>query len=117
MFNIICDEKKLKTICNITNEKMYEIFGDKLISVILYGSYARGDYEDFSDIDIMALVDMEKLELGEYRRKVSSFSSDIGLEYDVLLSIKLQDKKTFDEWQNVLPFFMNVKKEGIVISA
>ena len=71
MFNIICDEDKLKTICNITNEKMREIFGNKLISVILYGSYARGDYEDFSDIDIMVLVDMDKMELGKYRRKVT----------------------------------------------
>ena len=96
---------------------MREIFGEKLISVILYGSYARGDYEDFSDIDIMALVDMDKMELGKYRWEVSCFSSDIGLEYDVLLSVKLQDKETFDYWQDALPYFMNVKKEGIVISA
>jgi len=35
----------------------------------------------------------------------------------VLLSIKLQDTATFEEWQFVLPYFMNVKKEGIVINA
>ena len=117
MFNIICDEEKLKTICDITYKKMREIFGNKLINVILFGSYARGDYEDFSDIDIMALVDMDKMELGKYRRKVTSFSSDIGLEYDVLLSINLQDKETFDKWQYALPLFMNVKKEGIIVNA
>ena len=117
MFNIICDPDKLKKICELTNEKMREIFGDKLVSVILYGSYARGDYEDFSDIDIMALVDMDKMELGKHRRKVSSFSSNIGLEYDVLLCIKLQDKETFNKWQYDLPFFMNVKREGIILNA
>ena len=32
--------------------------GDKLNKVILYGSYARGDYDDESDIDIMILADI-----------------------------------------------------------
>ena len=117
MFNIICDEEKLKKICGLTNEKMREIFGDKLISVILYGSYARGDYEEFSDIDIMALVDMDKMELKKYQNEVFRFCNNIDLEYDVLLSVKLQDKETFDEWQYDLPYFMNIKKEGVIISA
>jgi len=116
MIDLTCDSDKLQVICNKSGEKMREIFGDKLINVILYGSYARGDYNQYSDIDVMALVDMEKLELGKYRRKVTSFMSDIGLEHDVLLSIKLQDKVTFDKWQYDLPLFMNVKKEGIVIN-
>jgi len=117
MFSIMCDEDKLKKICELSGKKMREIFGNKLVSVILYGSYARGDYEEFSDIDIMALVDMDKMELGEYQWQVSCFLSDIDLEYDVLLSVHLQDKETFDKWQYVLPFFVNVKKEGIVINA
>lgn len=117
MFNIVCSEENLKTICKATSEKMSELFGEKLISVILYGSYARGNYGDFSDIDIMALVDMGKLDLAKYKKSVSSFSSSISLEYDVLLSVKLQDKATFDYWQDDLPYFVNVKKEGIVISA
>ena len=117
MIDLTCDRDKLQIICNKSNEKMREIFGDKLISVILYGSYARGDYNEYSDIDVMALIDMEKLELGKYRREVSCFMSDIGLKYDVLLSIKLQDKETFEKWQYVLPYYMNVKKEGIVLNA
>ena len=117
MFSIMCDEEKLKKICELSSKKMQEIFGDKLVSVILYGSYARGDYEEFSDIDIMALVDMDKMELKTCQDEVRRFSNDISLDYDVLLSIKLQDKDTFDYWQNDLPYFMNVKKEGIVINA
>ena len=117
MIDLTCDKDKLQIICNKSSEKMREIFGHKLVSMILYGSYARGDYEKFSDIDIMALVDMDKLELGKYRRKVTSFMSNMGLEYDVLLCIKLQDKLTFEKWQYDLPFFVNVKKEGIVINA
>ena len=112
----MCDENKLKTICELSSKKMREIFGEKLISVILYGSYARGDYDHESDIDVMALVDMENLELEKYSWEISSFMSDIDLEYCVFLSIKLQDKATFDKWQYTLPYFINVKKEGVIIN-
>ena len=37
-----------------------ESLGDKLDKVILYGSYARGDYDDESDIDIMVLADIPR---------------------------------------------------------
>ena len=78
----------------------------------LYGSYARGDFDAESDIDIMALVDLPKEQLAMYRRKVSDLSSDLDLKYDVLLSIKLQDKDTFLRFSNMLPFFQNIMKEG-----
>lgn len=88
------------------------VFGDKLDQVWLYGSYARGDYDSESDVDIMALVDLSKKELSQYRRKVSDITSELDLKYDVLLSIKLQDKDTFLLYANTLPFFKNVMKEG-----
>lgn len=90
-----------------------KIFGDKLNNLWLYGSYARGDQTVESDIDIMALVDLSKKELALYRRKVSDFSSDLDLKYGVLLSIKLQDAETFNQYSTALPFFKNVLKEGI----
>lgn len=106
----------LNNILRKTSEELHDTFGQKLDSVILYGSYARGDYDDESDIDVMALVDMDKSELSKYRRKISSFAGDMDMKYDVLLSIKLQDKKTFDEYKTALPYYMNVLKDGVKIN-
>ena len=90
-----------------------ERFGDKLVSVILYGSYARGDYEEDSDIDIMILVDMNATSLSRYQTEFSHFGSGVDLQYDVLTSFFLQDKNTFESWKNILPFYQNVIAEGV----
>jgi predicted nucleotidyltransferase len=113
----MCDKSTLQTVLELTNSKMREIFGEKLCEVTLFGPYARGDYDDESDIDVFAMVDMEAEKLAEYRSAVSGFASDLDLEYDILLSIILQDKATFDEWAHVSPFFINVKKEGVSLYA
>ena len=111
----MCSSSQLQKVLAITELELRRIFGTRLTNIYLYGSYARNDADDESDIDIMALVDMSKEELATFRRRVSEVSSDIDLEYDVLLSIKLQDTKTFTQYQGTLPFFQNVMKEGVCL--
>lgn len=109
----MCTESKLSEILTTTYGKLSSIFGSNLENVLLYGSYARGEQTPESDIDVIALVDMPKDKLCAYKRRVSDFSSEIDLQYDVLLSIKLQDIETFNRYRDVLPFYKNVLKEGI----
>ena len=109
----VCTKSELETVLSVTHNRLEKIFGDRLEKVLLYGSYARGDYNSESDIDVMALVNMPKEALYSYRRKVSDFSSEMDLRYNVLLSIKLQDTETFRRFQTVLPFYQNVLKEGV----
>ena len=40
-------------------KQLREIYGDELKKVVVYGSYARGDYQKNSDVDIMILVDAD----------------------------------------------------------
>lgn len=46
-------------------KQIRSIFGDSLKKVVVYGSYARGDYQKNSDIDIMILVDADDVEIAE----------------------------------------------------
>ena len=111
----VCTQENLQKVLKKTKLALEEIFGEKLKAVILYGSYARGDQDEESDIDVMALVDIPKEDIHRYRDNVMDFSVDIDLEYDVLLSVKLQDIYTFDRYEEVLPYFKNVIREGIHI--
>ena len=112
----MCNQITLDLLLKEAGTELCKTFGSKLDSVVLYGSYARGDYDDESDIDVMALVDMDKSDLCKYRRTISSLANDIDLKYGVLLSIKLQDKPTFMKYQNALPFYKNILREGVRIS-
>ena len=96
---------------------MKDLFKDKLVSVILFGSYARGDYNNESDIDIMVIVDIPKDELIGYRQNVSIFANYLDLKFNFIISIKLQDKYTYECWKDTLPFFKAIKEEGIIINA
>jgi predicted nucleotidyltransferase len=94
-----------------------DTFGAKLEDVILYGSYARGDYDDESDVDIMILVDMPAEELRKYRKDFSYFAADLGVETDVLISTTLQSKSYFETWRVHAGYIHDVDREGVRISA
>ena len=112
------ESDKLDTIVNEVSERVQEILSDKLKKIILYGSYARGDYEQYSDIDIMVLADIredDEDERMDIRNKMVRISSDLGLEYDVLISIIVKNHDFFYSWIDVLPFYRNVLKDGILL--
>lgn len=110
----MCTKNQLDEIISKIVNFSKEIFGEKFNSVILYGSYARGDYDDESDIDIMIMVDMSREELAGFRQVIYNYCADLDLQYDVLLSSKLQSKPFFEEWKDVMPFYQNVERDGVM---
>jgi predicted nucleotidyltransferase len=91
--------------------------GEKLDQVILYGSYARGDYDAESDVDILVLADIPKEECWAYRKRMESVIDALSMEFDLVISVHILDCETFRRWCDVLPFYQNVIREGVVISA
>ena len=98
-------------------ECLKQIFGSKLQDVILYGSYARGDYDDESDVDIAAIVDIERININAHMKPVAELMSDLSLEYEVLISIATLPAVEFDYWKDNLPYYRNIVNEGVRLSA
>ncbi len=115
---------KKKIPNNINNIIQYfvkgvnEILGNRVKKVILYGSYARGDFKKSSDIDIMILTDLSDDELSQYRDKIWDFAYDVEWEnnFDITLSPLVKNIDKFNYWLNAMPFYMNVQKEGVILS-
>ena len=113
----MCTKSRLAEITKDVVKTAAEIFGSRLSSVILYGSYARGDYDDESDIDIMIIADISTSEISKYSKMLTSYSVDVDLRENVVLSLMLQDKSTFDKYKNTYPFYRNVEAEGVELIA
>ncbi|MBQ0107597.1 MAG: nucleotidyltransferase domain-containing protein [Phascolarctobacterium sp.] len=87
----------------------------KIKEIILYGSYAREDNTDDSDIDVMILLDCTDEEYKELRKKISRTVDNVGYEHDMVVSPIVKLKQHFDEWLPYLPFYGNIQKEGVVL--
>ena len=110
-------DQELRKILGDLVVSLIGVYGNKLKSVILYGSVAKGTATDESDIDIMVLVDANTDELKMYTDRLCDVSSDYALEYFKMFSIIDVCYEEFDRWRHVLPFYKNVHAEGVVIYA
>ena len=107
-------EEKRNILKNFV-DKMEKLFGKSLKKLILYGSYARGDYKENSDIDIMILVKMSDEEI----RLVKNDIYDLAFEFEINTGIEfspiIKNEAQYEYWVDTLPFYRNVRDEGVVI--
>ena len=96
-------------------KKVKELLGIRLKKIILYGSYARGDYNKQSDVDIMILTDLSFDEIEEYRDKISDIAYDIELSTGIILSPVIKNIEKYNSRVHFVPFYKNVEKEGVVL--
>lgn len=96
-------------------EEIKRIYGSHLRSIILYGSYARGDYKADSDIDIMILVDMSDIELKVFGDQLSFMTFDFNMDNDLDIKPMAKSEQHFLKWVQNYPFYANVRKEGVIL--
>ena len=97
-------------------KRIEEYFGQSLIKVLLYGSYARGDNKENSDIDIMILTTLSDKEITEIENDIYDIAYDFLMDYGVDISVIIKNEDIFKYWLGTLPFYNNVEKEGVVLS-
>lgn len=93
--------------------EMKKMLGEKLRKVILYGSYARGDYDEESDIDFAVIAEIPIEKISSYDMQLGSISFGLSMKYDVLVSVLIICEENFNVYKTVLPFYGNLIKEGI----
>ena len=107
--------ENIRNIIYRFSQELRRILGDKLTMIIVYGSYARGDFRENSDIDIMILVKMSDEEI----RLVKNDIYDLAFEFEINTGIEfspiIKNEDQYEYWIDTLPFYRNVRDEGVVI--
>jgi predicted nucleotidyltransferase len=102
----------IRPILEEIKQRLQEIYGSKLKEVILFGSYARGDAEPGSDIDLIILLEDMEDTLAE-REKYFKAILELDRKYDTLISIVPFRESEFAGRR--MPLILNAKREGIVL--
>lgn len=94
-----------------------ELLGDSLDSVIVYGSYARGDYSELSDVDVMILVSLTENQIKEIFNRISDLAFEYLMEHGIDISPVIINMDHFNYWADNLPYYRNVRDEGVRLGA
>jgi predicted nucleotidyltransferase len=103
---------KIQKFLKKLKKELLRIYGESVESIILYGSRARGDARDDSDIDILIVLNKD-FNYSEILRLSSQLISSFSLENDVVISRAFVTKTQYDKLQS--PFLMNVRREGVPV--
>ena len=108
--------ENIRVIVYQFSEDVKRILGDKLTKIIVYGSYARGDYREDSDVDIMILTKLSEEEIRAIKNDIYDLAFEVEMSTGIELSPIIKNEEQYEYWVDTLPFYRNVRGEGVVVA-
>jgi predicted nucleotidyltransferase len=103
-------KENIKPIIEEFKTRLRELYGKKLKNIILYGSWARGDAKEHSDIDLAVLLEGE-VDPGREIDRMIEIITDLQMRYNTLISVYPISMKNYKSINS--PLLMNLHREGI----
>jgi predicted nucleotidyltransferase len=100
-------------VAKAVKERLLALYGDRLAKVILYGSYARGDFHEESDIDFLVVLKDEEIRAGEEILNMSRVLAPLNLTYNIIISKHPTTVRQLT--QSPFLFYQNIRKEGVEV--
>ena len=91
-------------------QHLNKLYGNRLVDVMLFGSYARGEAVPGSDIDVLVVLQGPVCP-GEEIARVGDFTSTLSLQYDTVISCTFVSEERFRTEHS--PLLLNIRREGV----
>lgn len=115
MYDVILNDKLINEVKEECTSLVRDLLKEDLVEVVLYGSCARGDYTEDSDIDIALLTKSDRLEVKKYDDALATIAAEIAIKYFAIVNFVCLPYKEFEEKKIWYPYFMNIATEGKVL--
>ena len=96
-------------------EMIKKNIGEDVVQCRLFGSCARGDYDDYSDIDIVLLTNCNREESEQYTDTLIDIVTELAMKYYVVVNALCIPFKEYEEKKSWYDFFVNIEEEGQMI--
>lgn len=103
----------IKSLIDEFKQTIKSLYGSRLAKIVLYGSYARGDFGAESDIDFLVILHDSHIKTFQELRKMNEYVYDLQLKYDILISHQPTTLKRYEQTDTL--FYRLIRKEGIEI--
>jgi predicted nucleotidyltransferase len=105
-------KKHIKEILEELRKQIQKLYGERLKDIIIYGSWARGDATERSDIDLVVVLEGKVVPGREIDRMIDIIT-DMNLQHGVLIAVYPISDEDFPAVNS--PLLMNVRREGISV--
>ena len=108
-------DNTLESVKNAAVKNIVNIFQDDCRMIILYGSCARGDYNEDSDVDIAILTGSEREGAKKYNAQIDDVATQISIDTMAVVNFVCLPYKEYEEKKTWYPYFKNIADEGVIL--
>ena len=115
MYDAILNNDLINEVKEECTSLVRDLLKEDLVEVVLYGSCARGDYTEDSDIDIALLTKSNRLEVKKYENALATIATEIAMKHFAIVNFVCLPYEEFEEKKTWYPYFMHIAMEGEVL--
>jgi len=105
-------EPRLRSILQELRARLERLYGDQLVGLLLYGSQARGEAEEGSDIDVLVVLRGTVEAIAEIGR-TGEIVAELSLAHEVVISCMFVSQTQFESERS--PYLLNARAEGVAV--
>ena len=107
--------KDIEYACDVMKKSVPEVLNEHLIKMIVYGSAARNDFSDDSDIDIAILTDLDRETIKNYDSALMDIVTEIAIDNGAIVEYICVPYSEFESKKSWYSYFKNIEKDGVRI--